>query len=160
MRRGSTRSLVASYRQQYVSRAGGAREPLFNGALPALERLRVRDDTILAVATGKGYPGALTLLTAHGILDWFNSVETPTHNRGKPDPQMIETAMSKAGATAPQTVMIGDTSHDMKMAKAAGVGAIGVAWGYHATAELDAAGADIVITRFDQLDAAIDKLLG
>jgi phosphoglycolate phosphatase len=56
--------------------------------------------------------------------------------------------------------MVGDTVHDMRMAKAAGVGAIGVAWGYHEIEELRAAGADVVIERFDQLDAAIDALLG
>jgi len=152
--------LTRSYRHQYTSRAGGAREPLFHGAMEALERLRQRDDTILAVATGKGLQGAVTLLTAHGILDWFHSVETPTDNRGKPDPQMLETAMRKAGTGTAETVMIGDTVHDMRMARAGGVGAIGVAWGYHETVDLEAAGADIVITRFEDLDAAIDKLLG
>lgn len=151
--------LTQSYRNQYMSRAGGAREPLFHGAREALARLRDSDDTILAIATGKGLQGAVTLLTAHGILDWFHSVETPTHNRGKPDPQMLETAMHKAGVGVADTVMIGDTVHDMRMAKAGGVGAIGVGWGYHAVVDLVAAGADIVINRFEDLDAAIDKLL-
>lgn len=152
--------ILASYRTQYTSRAGAAREPMFTGALETLERLRHRDGTTLAVATGKGFRGATTLLTVHGIIDWFQSVQTPDHNRGKPDPQMIETAMEKAGAKASETVMIGDTSHDMRMAKAAGVSAIGVAWGYHAAVELWGAGADIVIERFEELEPAIDKLLG
>jgi phosphoglycolate phosphatase len=68
--------------------------------------------------------------------------------------------MRKAGTSTAETVMIGDTVHDMAMAKAAGVGAIGVAWGYHATVDLQAAGADIVIDRFDALGAAIDRLTG
>jgi phosphoglycolate phosphatase len=152
--------ILASYKHEYRNRAGGAREPLFDGAVAVLERLRHREDTILAVATGKGHTAAITLLTAHGILDWFHSVETPTHNRGKPDPQMIHTAMEKAGTTGAETVMIGDTTHDMNMAKAAGVAAIAVAWGYHEAVDLTAAGADIVIHRFDELEPAIDKLLG
>lgn len=152
--------ILQSYRAQYSQRAGGSREPMFPGAMEALERLRRREDTILAVATGKGYRGAITLLTAHGILDHFHSVQTPDHNRGKPDPEMLETAMSKAGTSPDQTVMIGDTSHDMKMAKAAGVRAIGVAWGYHSIDDLQAAGADIVIDRFEALDAAIEGLVG
>lgn len=152
--------IVQSYRREYASRAGGAREPLFRGALETLERLRHRPDTTLAVATGKGFSGATVLLTAHGIIDWFNSVETPTHNRGKPDPQMVETAMAKAGATRDETVMIGDTSHDMNMAKAARVHAIGVAWGYHATVDLKRAGADIVVESFAALEAAIEQVLG
>lgn len=151
--------ILASYRREYGARAGSTREPLFKGALATLERLRHRPDTILAVATGKGFQSATALLDGHGILDWFHSVETPTHNRGKPDPQMLETAMAKAGASAAETVMIGDTSHDMHMARAAGVAALGVAWGYHAAVDLTAAGADIVIQRFDEVEPAIDRLL-
>ena len=72
---------------------------------------------------------------------------------------MILSAIAAAGATARETVMIGDTNHDMEMARAAGVPAIGVAWGYHPPAELLAAGADLVLDQFDQLDAAIKTLL-
>ena len=151
--------ILESYRTHYPRGAGVAAEPLFAGALAALDRLQERSDTILAVATGKGYRGAVTLLERHAILDRFHSVETPDHNRGKPDPQMIETAMEKAGASKSETVMIGDTVHDMRMAKAAGVQAIGVAWGYHEITDLLAAGADSIIESFDELDGAIDELL-
>ena len=151
--------IVESYRSHYHRRAGVAREPMFAGALEALDRLQQRPDTILAVATGKGYRGAVTLLERHNVLDRFHSIETPDHNRGKPDPQMIETAMRKAGASKAETIMIGDTVHDMRMAKAAGVKALGVAWGYHEVTELNAAGADMIIENFDQLDQAIDELL-
>ena len=148
-----------SYISHYRAGAGLAREPLFAGALAALDRLQAYPDTILAVATGKGHRGAVTLLERHGIIERFHSIQTPDHNRGKPDPQMIETAMDMAGADRSETVMIGDTVHDMRMARAARVGAIGVGWGYHAVTELNDAGADIVIGSFDELDAAIDHLL-
>jgi len=152
--------ITQSYRAQYLKGTGLSREPMFEGALATLDRLQADPEAILAVATGKGHTGAVTLLELHGIVGRFNSIETPTHNRGKPDPQMIETAMHKAGVGAANTVMIGDTVHDMRMAKAAGVGAIGVAWGYHDRQELLDAGADIVIERFDQLDAAVARLTG
>lgn len=153
-------TILESYRAHYRSNAGVAREPLFKGALDALDRLQADPETILAVATGKGYKGAVTLLERHGIIGRFHSIETPDHNRGKPDPQMIETAMSKAGVTRGQSVMIGDTVHDMRMARAAGVAAIGVTWGYHERGELLAEGADVVIDSFDQLDGAIGQLIG
>jgi phosphoglycolate phosphatase len=153
-------AILHSYRSHYRARAGLAREPLFKGALDALDRLQASPETILAVATGKGYQGAVTLLETHGIIGRFHSIQTPDHNRGKPDPQMIETAMDKAGIGRDSTVMIGDTIHDMRMARAAGVKAIGVAWGYHEVAELRAEGADIVIDSFDLLDGAIDQLVG
>ena len=57
---------------------------------------------------------------------------------------MIETAMAEAGANAATTVMIGDTSYDMMMARNAGTHALGVAWGYHPVEELVASGAHAV----------------
>jgi phosphoglycolate phosphatase len=152
--------ITASYRRHYLNGAGLAREPMFDGALATLNRLTADPENILAVATGKGHQGAVTVLDLHGIAGRFNSIETPTHNRGKPDPQMIDTAMQKAGVDKAQTVMVGDTVHDMRMAKAAGVGAIGVAWGYHERDDLIEAGADVVIDRFDELDEAVARLTG
>ncbi len=152
--------IAEAYRRHYQAERQSEREPLFAGARAALDRLHADPETILAVATGKGYQGSLVLLGRHGIVELFNSIETPTHNRGKPDPQMIETAMAKAGVDRAHTAMVGDTVHDMRMAKAAGVKAVGVAWGYHEVVELQATGADIVIERFDQLDGALDQLIG
>lgn len=151
--------IMDTYRDEYLKRAGAGREPLFDGALAALDRLQADPETIIAVATGKGYHGAVTLLESHGIIDRFDSIQTPDHNRGKPHPQMIETAMQKAGIERGRTVMIGDTVHDMRMARAANVGAIGVAWGYHEIVELEEAGAHLVLQSFDELDAAIAKLV-
>lgn len=152
--------IMEIYREEYLKRAGVGREPLFRGAIAALDRLQADPETILAVATGKGYNGAVTLLEGHGIIERFHSIQTPDHNRGKPHPQMIETAMQKAGVERGRTVMIGDTVHDMRMARAANVGAIGVAWGYHEIAELEEAGAHVVLQSFDDLDAAITRLVG
>jgi phosphoglycolate phosphatase len=153
-------TLMESYRAHYRSHAGVAREPLFKGALEALDRLQANPETILAVATGKGYRGAVTLLERHDIIGRFHSIQTPDHNRGKPDPQMIETALARAGAARAQAVMVGDTVHDMRMARAAGVAAIGVTWGYHERDDLIAEGAHVVIDSFDALDPAIDELIG
>jgi phosphoglycolate phosphatase len=152
--------ITGHYRSRYRSGAGLHSEPLFAGALMALDRLQAQPETILAVATGKSYGGATTLLERHGLTSRFLSIETPDHNRGKPDPQMIETAMAKAGVGRENTVMIGDTVHDMRMARAAGVGAIGVAWGYHLREELLEAGADVVIEAFEELDDAVLRLTG
>jgi phosphoglycolate phosphatase len=57
---------------------------------------------------------------------------------------MIATAIAEAGAAPETTIMIGDTSFDMMMARAAGVRALGVSWGYHPADELHAAGAHAV----------------
>ena len=54
-------------------------------------------------------------------------------------------------------VMIGDTTFDIQMGRAAGVATIGVSWGYHAAESLKA---DKLITHFDALHAAVNDLLG
>jgi phosphoglycolate phosphatase len=60
---------------------------------------------------------------------------------------MLEAALDEVAADPGASVMIGDTSYDMVMAKAAGLAAIGVGWGYHAPEELLEAGADFIAER-------------
>jgi phosphoglycolate phosphatase len=64
---------------------------------------------------------------------------------------MIEAAMRETASAPHEAIMVGDTSYDIQMARAAGVRAIGVAWGYHPVAALELAGADAIIDRFEQL---------
>jgi phosphoglycolate phosphatase len=64
---------------------------------------------------------------------------------------MLEEAMRETGSAPAETLMVGDTSFDMMMARAAGARAIGVAWGYHPPAVLEAAGAELILEDFDQL---------
>jgi phosphoglycolate phosphatase len=71
---------------------------------------------------------------------------------------MIETAMAEAGAAPETTIMIGDTSYDMAMAKAAGVRAIGVSWGYHPREELLAAGADYIADHPSDIAELVSRL--
>ena len=54
---------------------------------------------------------------------------------------MIFEALADSGAAAGDCLMIGDTSYDMAMAVSAGAVPVGVAWGYHDSAELVRAGA-------------------
>lgn len=152
--------LIAAYRLHFHSLGGMARQPLFAGALATLDQIHADPRTLMSVATGKSYRSACALLETHGIIDRFVSIETPDHNHSKPDPQMVESALTKAAIEPPFAVMIGDTVHDMHMAKAAGVGAIGVSWGYHTADELHDAGADIVLDSFEQLLPAIIRFSG
>ena len=59
---------------------------------------------------------------------------------------MLEAALFEVGAAPGDAVMIGDTVFDVDMARAAGVRAIGVDWGYHAADELREAGAERVFS--------------
>jgi phosphoglycolate phosphatase len=89
----------------------------------------------------------------------FATVQTADDHPSKPHPSMLLKAMLETGADASATVMIGDTTYDIEMARAAGVPSIGVAWGYHSIAELKEAGAQLIVDRFADLPAAVDKAL-
>ncbi len=132
-----------------------AEEPLYDGMIEALEALRATG-WALGVATGKSDRGLTHVLTHHGIIDWFVTLQTADRHPSKPHPSMIDTAMADAGALAAQTVMIGDTSFDMEMARAAGTRAVGVAWGYHPVDELIDAGAHIVVDDVSSLVAMLE----
>jgi phosphoglycolate phosphatase len=122
---------------------GMVTEPLFEGIAETIEAL---DEAgwLLGVATGKSDRGLAFCLEHHGLTRRFITLQTADRHPSKPHPSMIEAAMAEAGASPATTVMIGDTSFDIGMAKAAGALAIGVAWGYHDRAELLAEGADLV----------------
>lgn len=124
--------------------AGLPQEPLFPGVKAAIAQLHARG-VQLGIATGKSRRGVRVLLEREGLADAFVTVQTADTHPSKPHPSMIEAAMQETGASAEQTVMIGDTTFDMAMARNAGVAAIGVSWGYHPVGALRDAGAGVIV---------------
>jgi phosphoglycolate phosphatase len=144
-------SLVATYRATWrLLRAQGVLEPLFPRAREVLGALD-RNGHLLGVATGKSRSGLLEVLDHHGLTALFVSFQTADRHPSKPHPSMLEEAMRETGSAPAETLMVGDTSFDMAMARAAGARAIGVAWGYHPPELLQAAGAELILDDFDQL---------
>jgi phosphoglycolate phosphatase len=98
----------------------------------------------------------------HGWADLFDSVHCSDDGPGKPHPAMLIEAMRVLGAEPARTIMVGDTAHDMRMAKAAGAYAQGVSWGFHTAAEIAEGGADDIAHDFatlnDRLDAFAARL--
>lgn len=135
-------ALAEDYKRAFQNlRARGLEsEPLYDGVAELIDALEA-DGWLLAVATGKSDRGLALCLEHHSLARRFVSLQTADRHPSKPHPSMIETAMAEAGAAPALTVMIGDTSYDMAMARAAGVGAVGVAWGYHEPQLLIEAGA-------------------
>lgn len=154
-------TLVERYKAHYRASLTEAqhREPLFPGAREALDRLRLMEETQLGIATGKGLAGVNRILDLHGLSAHFATLQTPDHNPSKPHPGMLLRAMAETGRRPHEVVMIGDTTFDIELARAADVSSIGVGWGYHEREELLEAGADILIESYDELDDAIVQLL-
>ena len=138
-------AMADHYKQAFHQmRAGGlVEEPLYEGVLDLVETLE-SDGWLLGVATGKSDRGLRLCLEHHGLHPRFATLQTADRHPSKPHPSMVKQAMADAGSAPETTIMIGDTSFDMAMARAAGVTAIGVAWGYHEAEELVAAGADFI----------------
>jgi phosphoglycolate phosphatase len=152
-------TLAEAYKQAFhgLRSRGMVAEPLFEGVPETIAAL---DEAgwLLGVATGKSDRGLGYCLEQHGLARRFVTLQTADRHPSKPHPSMIEAAMAEAGAEPATTVMIGDTSFDIGMAKAAGVLAIGVAWGYHDRAELIAEGADLVAEHPAELITMLETL--
>jgi phosphoglycolate phosphatase len=138
-------TMAENYKQAFWRLRGNGLidEPLYEGIADAIDDLEA-DGWLLGVATGKSDRGLAICLEQHGLTNRFVTLQTADRHPSKPHPSMVEAAMAEAGAAPETTIMIGDTSFDMLMARAADVRALGVAWGYHPPYELHAAGAHAV----------------
>jgi phosphoglycolate phosphatase len=126
---------AAHYRTHYL-----AREPdlvLFDGAVDLLDRLRQRG-AALAVATGKTRVGLDRALRTSGLLGRFDMTRCADESRAKPHPAMLEAIMAQLRVAPARTLMIGDTTHDLEMARSAGVPAVALTQGAHPRAALAA----------------------
>lgn len=133
-------------------------EPMFPGAGEALAALAA-DGWLLGIATGKSRRGVAVMLERCCLEGAFVTIQTADGNPGKPHPAMLLNAMDAVGGTAQRTVMIGDTTFDMQMARSARTAAVGVAWGYHGVEELLAAGAEALVEHYRALPEALAEAM-
>lgn len=156
---GPVDSLAQAYRDAWKTMRGDPafEDSLYPGAREIVAALGRRADVALGVATGKSRNGVAHLFERCGWDALFSTVQTSDDHPSKPAPDMILAALAETGAAPAATYMIGDTSYDMAMARAAGVHPIGVAWGYHARAQLEEAGAERIIADFGELLHLIEQ---
>jgi phosphoglycolate phosphatase len=123
---------------------------LFPGTLAMLQALKARQH-LLAVATGKnrrGLDDALAQAELHGV---FDATRTADETAGKPHPLMLEELMAQLGVPPGRTLMIGDTTHDLQLARNAGTASVGVSFGAHEPETFDAFGPLAVVHSTDEL---------
>lgn len=149
-------SLTDTYKAVYTAmrQRPGHLEPLYPGVVETLDRLAAAG-WLLGIATGKAKRGLLAVLDMHELKDRFVVLRTADDGPGKPHPFMLTSAMSEIGVEPADTVMIGDTSFDIEMARAAGTLAVGVSWGYHPIEVLQAAGAHHLVHDYPALTATL-----
>lgn len=121
-------ALVERYRHYYLAQDNEIL--LFSGAAETITSLH-EEGFLLAVATGKGRRGLDHVLEQTGLGQYFHTSRCADECFSKPHPCMLLEIMEELGVSQEKTLMVGDTSHDLQMAKNAGVSAVGVCYGAH-----------------------------
>lgn len=133
--------LGARYRHHYLAHQNDI--TLFEGVLPMLAELKARHHW-LTVATGKSRRGLDDVLRSRQLEGVFDGSRTADETAGKPDPRMLHELMREFGTEPERTLMIGDTTHDLQMARNAGCASVGVSYGAHETHDFHALGPRLI----------------
>ena len=129
------------YRHHYM--AEQHRISLFEGTLAMLAALKARQH-LLTVATGKSRSGLDAALQAVELRGLFDASRTADETAGKPHPRMLHELMAEFGVPPARTLMIGDTTHDLQMARNAGSASVAVSYGAHSPDAFGALGPQFV----------------
>lgn len=150
--------IISLFRETYhnLNQQDDRGQVMFDGMSELIAKLGAEPDTLLGIVTMKSRRGLNRVVDAYDIRPLFHTLKSADDGPGKPAPDLLLAAMDECGATAEQTVMVGDTSFDMLMAKAAGAQAIGVCWGYQSVDELEEGGADLLAKTPADLAAMLD----
>jgi phosphoglycolate phosphatase len=129
--------LGARYRHHYAAHQHDI--SLFDGVLPMLESLKAAQ-YLLTVATGKSRAGLDEALGSADLQGLFHGSRTADETAGKPHPRMLLELMSEFGVAPDRTLMVGDTTHDLQLARNAGCASVAVSYGAHDTDDFAALG--------------------
>jgi len=148
---------VRLYRERFAD-VGLYENSVYPGVEPALRQL-VQAGHALSVVTSKPRVFADRIIDHFGLREFFPHVYGAELSGGLgTKSELVAAALSAEGLAPSGAGMIGDREHDIIGARAHGVLAIGVAWGYGPRAELEAAGADHVVADFPELLAVLRRI--
>lgn len=125
--------------ERHYAAANGRHSSVYPGVREGLREIRGRG-LKTACVTNKVLRFAEPLLTHHSLLDRFDALvagdSTPAK---KPDPAPVLEACRRLGVAARDAVLIGDSAHDARAARAAGATFVAVSYGYGGKEELTGA---------------------
>lgn len=148
-------SVVEHYRDCFLS-APPERMPFFAEVESTLDSLHAAGYR-LAVATGKARRGLDRLFEQHDVCRVFSSSRCADESQSKPAPDMLLELMQENGVRAEETLMVGDSLHDIRMARAAGVDALGIAHGVNTCEELLTCGAIACLSSMAELQPWLEE---
>jgi phosphoglycolate phosphatase len=124
---------------------------LYPGAAQALRRLHAAG-VRLAVVSNKPHEFTASLLGHLGVAPLLDAVlGGDSLPQRKPHPRPLLAALEECSATVSGSAVVGDGEHDMAAAQAAGIYAVGCAYGLRDATTLIAAGADAIIDSMSEL---------
>jgi phosphoglycolate phosphatase len=120
--------IIDRYRHHFL--AGENEIVLFDGVKDMLANLCGKGH-LLAVATGKSRRGLDRAFDTLGLREFFVTSRCADEGFSKPHPGMLHAIYDFTGHESKQSIMIGDTTHDLQLAENAGCAAVGVTYGAH-----------------------------
>jgi pyrophosphatase PpaX len=131
---------------------------LLPGAVETLKALR-RMNLKIGLCTINSEKSMNCILKRFGIADFFD-VMVPRNkvNHFKPHPEHLEAALKALGASAKDTVVVGDSSVDMQSARELKAIAVGLPTGVSTIEQLTSNGANYVITSITDLPLLMEKI--
>ncbi|MFW6164531.1 MAG: HAD family hydrolase [Planctomycetota bacterium] len=135
---------MAWFREEYGRNWADKTRP-YRGVPELLDALTERDFP-MAVLSNKPH-GFTQLCVAKLLARWdFAAIQgVSDRNPRKPDPTGALRIAERLGVPPAQWLYLGDTNTDMQTATAAGMFALGAAWGFRPTEELTANGAQAIL---------------
>ncbi len=140
---------------EHYLQSNGKYSRLFPGVQQGLEILKQKGLTIGCV-TNKAESFTLPLLQAKEILDYFSIVVSgDTTAKKKPDPMPLFYATDKLSIAPAESLILGDSMHDVEAGRNAGFQVIAVSYGYNHGVDIREAKPDAVIDSFVELEHLI-----
>ncbi|MES9855900.1 MAG: phosphoglycolate phosphatase [Sedimenticola sp.] len=133
----------------------GERSTLYPGIREGIDHLKAEGYT-LGCVTNKAAQFTIPLLKALGIHGDFSIIVSgDTLPKKKPDPMPLLHAAKQLDATPQESMMVGDSMHDVAAARAAGFQAVSVPYGYNHGIDIREANPDAVIDSLADLPGLI-----
>ena len=151
---GMLEALIATYRE-YNLKHHDRMVTVYPGVVDVIAVLK-REGMATGLVTSKNRSGAvrgLTLAKLESLMDVLVCADEV--NNPKPHPEPVEKAVRLLGADPSSTVYVGDSVHDMRSGRAAGVRTAAVLWGPFGRSHLEGAQPDYWLEKPDDLLAVV-----
>lgn len=150
-----TEEAIRVYRSRYIPTGMFENTP-YPGIKELLETL-IKENYTLYVATSKPEEMSVTILERFGLAPYFDRICGASTDTSRSTKDAVIAYLLEQSGAKEDMVMVGDTKYDVLGAKAHGIPAIGVSWGYGNAEEMEEAGAIGIADTMEQLLELIKK---